>query len=142
MRGISSVIAVILILMIVVSLAALAYVWFMTVFTSLTGAAGEAATGAETAIGTSFKIEAAKNTSVDTIKVSMRNIGTVEIDMSKIAVYLDGIQQDPVNLVGNTGTLSPDYVKGFNITNVASPCNRVLQVTVPTGATDVTTTTC
>lgn len=144
MRGVSSVIAIILILMIVVSLAALAYVWFMTVFTSLTGAAEETATGAERAIGTSFKIEAAKNiTPGDVIKVSMRNIGTFDIDMSKIAVYLDGAQQDPTNLEGISGiTLSPDYVKSFNVTNVANPCNRVLQVTVPVGASDVTTTTC
>lgn len=145
MRGVSSVIAIILILMIVVSLAALAYIWFMTVFTSLTGAAGETAAGAERAIGTSFKIEAAKNTTPApgaTIKVSIRNIGTVDIDMSKIAVYLDGTQQDPGDLEGNTGILSPDYVKSFNITNIADPCDRVLQVTVPAGASDVTTTTC
>jgi flagellin-like protein len=142
MKGISSVVAIILILMIVVSLAALAYVWFMTVFTSLTGAAGEAATGAERAIGTSFKIEAAKNITVDMIKVSMRNIGTVEIDMSKIAVYLDGIQQDSANLEGDAGTLAVDDVKSFNITNVANPCDRVLQVTVPAGASDATTTVC
>jgi len=142
MKGVSSVIAIILILMIVVSLAALAYVWFMTVFTTLTGTAGETAAGAEKAIGTSFKIEAAKNTTSTVVKVSMRNIGIVDIDMSKIAVYLDGIQQDPGNLEGNTEILSPDYVKSFNITNVANPCNRVLQVTVPAGASDVTTTTC
>jgi len=145
MKGISSVVAIILILMIVVSLAALAYVWFMTVFTSLTGAAGEAATGAEKAIGTSFKIEAAKNITpgpTATIKVSMRNIGTVDIDMSKIAVYLDGIQQDSANLEGDIGTLSVDDVRSFNITNVATPCDRVLQVTVPAGASDATTTVC
>ena len=142
MRGISSVIAIILILLIVVSLAALAYMWFINVFEALTGAAGETAESAERTLATDFKIESAKNETLDTIRVVLRNTGTIDIDMSKIAVYLDGSYQDASNLEGNVGTLSPDDVKTFNITNIANPCNRVLQVTVPAGKSDVTTTEC
>lgn len=140
MKGISDVIAIILILMITVALAALAYVWFTGIFETISSGAGQAATGAAKTIATNFKIEAAKGFATDEkVTITIRNTGTENIDASKIAVYVDDNIKETE---GNTGTISPGDTLTFDAMNVANPCNKILKVTIETGAEDSITISC
>jgi hypothetical protein len=124
--------------MITVAMAALAYLWFTGVFETLTGGANETITGTQKQLGTKFSIEAATNTTNDTVSVSIRNTGTYDIDLDKVATYITDDLKDNTA----SGTLAAGSVYTFNITNITSPCNKVLRITVETGADDTTSITC
>ncbi|MCD6477251.1 MAG: hypothetical protein J7K26_03805 [Candidatus Aenigmarchaeota archaeon] len=123
MKAVSAVIAVVLILMITVALAAAAYVWFSDVFGSITKGVGKAAEGVSEKIATDFDIEVATyNSDKGQISVTIRNIGTTDIDLTKIAMYIDGEITDfnlPVDeeteekitsiRAGEVATLTTDY---------------------------------
>lgn len=139
MKGVSAVISIILILMITVALAAMAYVWFTSVFETITKGAGEAAAGTQTAIGTQFSIESAKNLTADKITVTIRNTGKENIDMTNIAAYVDNVKQDTE---GNTGTIGYQKTSTFEVVNVTEPCAKALKLTVGTGYGQTTTVSC
>lgn len=140
MKGVSAIIAIILIVMIVVALAALAYTWFTSIFSSLTTSATNATSKATTSMGMQIRIEAAKSYGTY-VNSTFRNIGTVNINMGKLGVYIDGSlcpSYDPP-----TGTLSPGNTLTINITNTTAACpNKVLKITVESGFSDYTTITC
>jgi len=138
MKGVSTVIAVILVLMITVAMAALAYLWFTGVFETLTGVANQTIGGAQQQMATKFSIEAATNITNDTVSVSMRNTGTVDIDLDKVATYVTNELRDNTA----SGTLTPGTVYTFNVTDITNPCSKVLSITVATGADDTYAITC
>ena len=135
MKAISAVIAVVLILMITVALAAAAYVWFSDVFGSITEDVGEAAEGVSEKISTDFDIEAVTWGNIDYtqgfVNVSLRNIGTTEIDITKLAVYISGEKQD-VNYM-ESDVLAPGEVVSIGLQNKTVACSKVLKVTTATG---------
>ncbi len=140
MKGISAIISVVLILMITIVLAGLSYIWFTNLFQSVTSTAQQTATGAQTALATKFKIEAATNTTLTNVTVYVRNTGQADINMTTASAYVNDIFM-PTD--GNKGiTLSPGSVSTFNVTNVNNPCNKILRVTVGTGASDTISITC
>ena len=157
MKAISSIIAIILILMIVVALAALAYTWFTGIFSSLTGTVSTSVGTTTTAMGTSFKIENVINVTCLTcpptqsyVNATIRNIGTSNINLSKILGYLN---EDPIPVVtsccGGTcsciSTTSGSLIisRGdkatipFNTTKTGPiNCGKTLKITVESGLSD------
>lgn len=146
MKGVEAVIAVILILMITVALAALAYVWFTSIFQQLTTGAGQSITGTTNTIATNFGIEAAKfNVSnSNKISVTIRNTGSIDIDASKIAVYVNDVLKDD----NAAGTLKSNDVLSFVVSEsggggfASSQCNNILKVSMQGGVSQTTTISC
>lgn len=142
MKGISDIIAIILILLITVSLAALAYLWFTGILTDILGIAGNQTEQGAKTIGTKFAIDATVGYPIENkVGVVIRNTGTVNLDLQKLATYVNNMLY-----TGNQGlgdTLSPGAFTPFNITNVpGGGCGLPLKVTAETGATDTLSITC
>jgi len=141
MKGVSDVIAVVMILMITVALAALAYVWFTGIFGSVTNTTQGAVGVAGTQIATKFNIESAKNTSSTVVSFVIRNTGTTNIDLAKLAVYLDGV----LGTYTSTGTLLPGSVSSTLTATFpawGAACPKQLKVTGETGFEDLQSVTC
>ena len=144
MKGVSSVIAIILILMIVIALAALAYTWFSGIFATMTQQAGTAVTTTTGAMGTRFKIEAARNISSGPlwyVNITIRNIGTVNINLSLLTAYVDGANVPVIYsaIPPPYPILTPQSASGqipINTTNVGNPCDKILMLTIATGLSD------
>jgi flagellin-like protein len=132
MKGVSAIIAVILILMIVVALAALAYTWFTGIFTSLTGGAQTAISSTTTALGTNFRIESAKNTSATVVTVMTRNVGTVDLDMTKLSAYIDE-EAKPITNQANLGISVAGNITLFTVTGAVNPNGKTLKIVTSTG---------
>jgi len=135
MKGVSAIIAIILILMIVVALSALAYTWFSGIFTSLTATTSNATSQATTAMAMQFRIEAARSANSANVSATIRNIGTVNFDVGKLGVYIDG----SLSAYGpNTSyMLPPGQTITFNITNGTAACpNKILKITLESGLED------
>ena len=140
MKGVSAIIAIILILMIVVALAALAYTWFTGIFGSLTTSASNATSTATTAMGMQVRIEVARFYPSISVNATLRNTGTVNIDMGKLGIYVDGSSS---TYVPNSGILYPGLTATINITNSTAACNnKILKVTLESGLEDYKTITC
>ncbi len=159
MKGVSSVIAIILILMIVIALAALAYTWFSGIFASLTGTASVAVSQTTGAMGTQFRIEAAKYTGSNlwNVNVTVRNIGTQNFNPNKTAIYIGG---SPANYAGicvigtgcsaTTMTNLPSQATAifYNVTNATGvlACTAsggaIVGITIETGLQDSRTISC
>ncbi len=140
MKSVSTIIVSVLILMIVISLAGLAYVWF----TDIMGRITESTTGVMNqtivAFGTQFRIEVAKYDANNNITVSIRNTGTQNIDMSKIAAY---IEEEPAQInSGNSGIAEPGDVRTIGVTNTTEVCGKLLKITTAVGVSDSRTVSC
>jgi len=137
MKGVSAIIAIILILMIVVALSALAYTWFSGIFTSLTATTSNATSQATTAMAMQFRIETAKFYGGNSTNATIRNIGTVNFDVGKLGVYVDG--QLSIYAPNISYMLPPGWTITLNITNTtptqACP-NKVLAITLESGLQD------
>ncbi len=143
MKGVSAIIAIILILMIVVALSALAYTWFSGIFTSLTTTTSNATSTATTAMAMQFRIEAARVANSQNVSATIRNIGTVNFDVGKLGVYVDG--QLSVYSPNATGInyVTPGQTATINITNTTAACpNKVLAITLESGLQDSRTISC
>ena len=145
MKGVSTVIAIVLILMITVALAALAYIWFVSVFQTISEGAGEGVEQATEQLGTSFGIETAKYTGSNQVTASLRNTGSQNIDLTKLATYIN----NEIAFIdsGNTGTLAPDGTATVKISNATRTgyfsghvCSKALKVTIPAGQQIITIT--
>jgi|SRR3990172_810858 len=145
MKGVSDIIAIILILLITVSLAALAYLWFTGVFEQITGIAGNQTEEGARAIATKFSIEAARGYQTESkVNIVIRNTGTVDLKLQKLATYVDNILY-----TGREGLVAVDLPPGditsppFNVTNVPNGgCGLPLRVTADTGREATLTITC
>jgi archaellum component FlaF (FlaF/FlaG flagellin family) len=142
MKGVSAIIAIILILMIVVALSALAYTWFSGIFSSLTTTTSNATSQATTAMAMQFRIETAKWYTPKWVNATLRNIGTVNFDIGKLAVYVDGVLS--IYAPNATGTyLTPGQTITINITNATAACpNEVLSISLESGLQDSRTISC
>jgi archaellum component FlaF (FlaF/FlaG flagellin family) len=145
MKGVSAIIAIILILMIVVALSALAYTWFSGIFTSLTTTTSNATSQATTAMAMQFRIEAAKSYGggggTGSVNATIRNIGTVNFDVGKLGIYIDGMLSSYVPIASYA--LPPGQVITLNITNATAACpNKVLAITLESGLQDSRTISC
>jgi FlaG/FlaF family flagellin (archaellin) len=141
MKGVSAVIAIILILMIVVALTALAYTWFREIFGGLTVSANNATSTATTSLSMKMRIDVVKYYPGFGVNATIRNIGTVDIDMSKLGIYIDG-SYCPV-YAPSSGKLTPGLTNTIKITNTTAACYyKVLKVSLETGFEDYKTITC
>jgi flagellin-like protein len=140
MKGVSEIISIILIVMIVVSLAGLTWTWYTGIIGTVTMANTNATSTATTALGTQMRIEAAKYTA-GYVNATMRNTGTVDIDLSKLGTYVDGSLSYPYT--PNTSKLSPGYTVNIRITNKTLACdNKILKITLDSGYEDYRTISC
>ena len=141
MKGVSAIIAIILILMIVVALTALSYTWLTGVLGGLTASTNNATTNAMTTQNTKMRIEAVKYYPGIGVNTTIRNIGTMNIDISKLGIYVDGSLCPAYN--PNSGTLGPGLTKSINIVNTTAACYyKVLKITLETGFEDYKYITC
>ena len=90
MKGISTVLAIVLIVIIVVALVGLTYTFATTLFGIAVTGAGEEAEAIIGGLETQFRVETVSNTSETEIVVYIRNVGTKDIGMSDLAIFLDG----------------------------------------------------
>jgi len=90
-KGITPVIAIILLLMITIALIGFAFVWFTSVTGTLANQTGTQLTEKQRQMATAAKID-----NIDTAngEVTIRNIGTVDLDLSEVEVYADGKKVD------------------------------------------------
>ncbi|NIM46692.1 MAG: hypothetical protein GTN40_00855 [Candidatus Aenigmarchaeota archaeon] len=130
MKGISAIIAIILILMIVVALAALAYTWFTGIFAGLTGGAETAVEATTTAMGVNFRIETAKNVT-DDVSVTIRNIGTSTINVSKMTAYVDDEKEEITDIADSI--LDYGETTTFFVNNTVEPNGKKLKIVAVTG---------
>ena len=135
-KGVSAVIAIVLILMITVALAAMAYVFFTSVFTQISKGASESVSNVGTAVGTQLIIENVAGSGwPGWANITIRNVGTVNINLTKLSFYVDNTLMTDVH--GNEGILSPgnyteiDIETGSN--SIPEPCGKTLKVTTETG---------
>ena len=142
MKGVSEIISIILIVMIVVSLAGVTWTWYNGIVTTVTEANTNATSTATSALGTQMRIEAARYDSVKRlVNVTMRNIGTVDIDLSKLGTYVDG--SFCATYTPNTGRLTPGDTRSIGITNTTAACkNKVVKITLDSGFEDYRTISC
>ncbi|MBU5557534.1 MAG: hypothetical protein KQA33_00455 [Candidatus Aenigmarchaeota archaeon] len=138
MRGVSAVIAVILILMITVALAATSYVWFSSVFSTVTAGGTNATTTAISGIQTAFAVEAAIYAGNSLTTVSIRNTGSVNIDKSTAAAYINEI---PATITPTpSGTLAPGAVFQISVQNTSAMgniCGKPIKVSFAAGTPQV-----
>jgi FlaG/FlaF family flagellin (archaellin) len=141
MKGVSAIIAIILILMIVVALSALAYTWFSGIFTSITTTTSNATATATTAMAMQFRIEAAKFYGGNFTNATIRNIGTVNFDVGRLGVYIDGVMSSYTP--NSSYLLPPGQIFTLNVTNATAACpNKVLAITLESGLQDSRTISC
>jgi flagellin-like protein len=142
MKGVSDIIAIILILLITVSLAALAYLWFTGILQDMLGIAGNQTQHVGDTLGTKFKIDAAVGYQTESkVGVVVRNTGTVNLDLQKLATYVNNTLYTGREGLG--ASLAPGEFVSFNITSVPSGgCSSTLKITVETGAEDTLTIVC
>ena len=125
-KGISVVIAVVLLLLITVGIAWTFYTWVTTTTTEFTTGTGEAIGSKMETLTTDFMIVAAGHVSGNTCQVSISNTGTQNIDLSKIKVYVKGVEQSISG--GASGTLSPGETKTIEFQNSTAVCGEVVRV--------------
>ncbi len=142
MKGVSAIIAIILIIMIVVALAALAYPWIVEMFGILVGTTKSSTDTSTNVMGTEFKIEVAKNitglSNCCNVSVTIKNIGTSIIGLTKIAAYVDYEKQTIYNQI-NLGNLASDNVVTFNISANEDPKGKKLKIVTNIGIEKTTT---
>jgi len=90
MKGISTILVVILVVIIVVALISLMYTFATSLFGTAVTGAEEETEAIVMGLGTQFRIEMVGNNSETEVMVYIRNIGTGDIDMNDVAVFLDG----------------------------------------------------
>lgn len=125
-KGISTVIAVVLLLLITVGIVWTVYTWLTGTMTTVTGGTGEAIEKQTEMLTTDFMIVAAGYAGGNNCEVSISNTGTRDIDLSKIKVYVKGVEQSITN--GNTGTLSPGNTATIEFQNSTAVCGEVVRV--------------
>ncbi len=88
-----------------------------------------------------FRIEDAKYYTDGWVNATIRNIGVVNFDVGKLAVYVDGVLSIYApNATGNY--LSPGQTITLNITNGKAACSKVLVITLESGLQDSRTISC
>jgi flagellin-like protein len=130
MRGISEIITLVLILLIVIALAGLTYSWFPGIIATLTGTAQDSAGNAKSSMTTDFKIESAKNVTPSVVTVTIRNIGSAAINVSKMGVY---INDERVSNDGPTYMVSQGGTSTFNVSGAMDPRGKQMKLVSETG---------
>lgn len=131
MKGVSSIVAVVLILLITIALAGMAYIWFTSVFGAVTESAGETVERSTEQFATNFALESASYNCQNSVQLSVRNVGTSNIDATAFAVYLSGTLATITG--GNTGTVSVNQVRLLTASNstIGAVCGKSARVTLP-----------
>lgn len=141
MKGISAIISIILLVMISVSLAGMAWLWFYGITNTLSQSATSATETATTKMGMQGRIEVARFYPNTWVNTTIRNTGTVDIDLSKLGIFIDGIQS--TTYAPNTGTISPGATATINVTNTTAACtDKTLKITFPNNLEDYITISC
>lgn len=128
MKGISTIIAVILLLMITVALMSLFWSFSTGMFGSITTGVGRQTDMSITRAGTSFTIINAKNTSLTSIDVTIRNDGTQNMDLDTLVAFVDDSKASETA----SATLFPGGSSNFTVVSPfsMSECNHVLRLSV------------
>jgi FlaG/FlaF family flagellin (archaellin) len=140
MKGVSAIIAIILILMIVVALTSLTWTWFTGIFGGLQSSATNATSSATTTVNMEVRLEAARYYPGVGVNATMRNTGTMNVNLSKLGMYVDGSLS---TYSPNSGNLAPDMTTTITVTNTTAACDyKVLKITLETGFEDYRTIKC
>ncbi len=141
MKGVSAIIAIILLVMISVSLAGLAWLWFFEITNTLENSVTNATESATSRIGTQGRIGVARFYPSTWVNATIRNIGTVDIDLSKLGIFIDGVLS--TTYTPNTGKLTPGSTITINITNTTAACtDKILKISFPSSIEDYKTISC
>lgn len=115
MKGISAIIAVVLILLITVALAAAGYMFFSGTFSTVTTTTSTSISGTTQQMQTQYIIESVKFISPSSVNFTIRNTGTVDIDIADAGIYIDDV---PVSsYTPNTSTYSSGKTVLIQATN-------------------------
>ena len=140
MKGVSAIISIILLVMISVSLASLSWLWFFGITNNLQNSATILTQKATTNVGLEARIEIAQFYSPKWVNATIRNTGTVNIDLSKLGVFVNGVLS---TYIPNTGTISPGSTVTVNITNATLACTgKTLEISFESGFEDYETIIC
>ncbi len=128
MKGVSTIIAVILLLMITVALMSLFWGFSTGMFGSITAGVGRQTDMAITRAGTAFTIINARNTSLTSIDVTIRNDGTQNMDLGTLVAFVDDNKASETA----SATLFPGGSANFTVVSPVSmsKCNHVLRLSV------------
>jgi len=124
-KGVSTVIAVVLLLLITVGIVWTVYTWLTGTMTEVTTGTGKAIERQTEILTTDFVIVAAGCTNTG-CQVSISNTGTRNIDLTKIKVYVKGVERRITG--GASGTLSPGETKAINFDGNTRFCGEVVRV--------------
>ena len=126
-KGVSTVIAVVLLLLITVGIVWSVYTWLTGTMTEVTKETGEAIERQTEILTTDFMIVAAGYKGGNRAEVSISNTGTRNIDLTKIKVYVKGINQD-IQDQNKLGELKPGETKAIEFQNSTPVCGEVVRV--------------
>ena len=129
MKGITPVIAIVLLLMITIALIGFAYVWFNRMALGLTGNIEQQTNRTTTQMGEKILITSC--VSGDKGKIYIKNVGTSNLDQSKIDVYVDGALRGACN---TSGSLAPQSTAQCVDTDI--PSNAKVKLVTGGGAFD------
>jgi flagellin-like protein len=140
MKGVSAIIAIILIVMIVVSLAGLTYTWFTGVIGGISSSATNATIEATNSMGMQMRIDNSRYFQGNGVNVTIRNTGTVNINLANLGVYVDGRIS---SYAPETGKIAPGSTQTITVSNATAACpNKAVKITVESGYSDKMAITC
>ena len=143
MKGLSAIISIILLVMISVSLAGLAWLWFFQISNLLKNTATNATETVTTKLGMQFRLEAAKFYSPNYVNATIRNIGTVDINLATLGIFIDNSLHTTAAYIPNTGKIIPGETTTIKITNNTAACSsKILKITIESGTEDYKTIDC
>jgi len=123
MKGITPVIAVILLLLVTISIIGFAFVWFSRIGQSVMNATGTQVESGTSAMQQTVILENAKGTSV-----TVRNSGSVNIETSKVSVYVNGEMKA---CTWDTDPITPGGVSTCDLTPVTCSTGQTVKATSP-----------
>ncbi len=125
-KGISAVIAVVLLLLVTVSIIWVFSTWMTATTKTATEKTGKGIKKKLEVLNIEFAVKAGYNSASDNLEVSVTNTGTEDIDLSKVKVFLKGLQQAISS--GNSGTLAPGDTAKLVVSNNTAACGEVVTV--------------
>ena len=136
MKGIDAIISVILLLMISVALVATSYAWFSGLFGTVTAGGTNVTQKGVSGIQTTFAVEnAVLNTTSGNLTLSIRNTGTVPIDVNQtpMSIYINNV--GVTTGITPLATLAAGYVNTTTISlRTLNDCTKTVTLSVGVGS--------
>jgi FlaG/FlaF family flagellin (archaellin) len=139
MKGVSEIITLVLIALIVVAMAGMAYMWFSGMLTTLTGDAQEKVDQSTNIMASNFRIEFANKVTDTVATVTILNLGSAPINVSKMSAYVNGERYQIDYQHATLGYLKYGNISTFNVTGLSDPAGKRLRLVVESGVDQTTT---